>query len=71
MENCYQEGSSFFNRHDNGNSWRKAFGKDIDFIGWIGSTTTFETNQFNGTGCFDRQKGSLREKIKAAFNIED
>ena len=43
--------------------WEKAFGNNIDVVGWKGTTTTFETISFNGIGIFDRQTSNLRDYV--------
>ena len=55
FENCFQG--------DMEREWEKAFGNNIDVVGWKGTTTTFETISFNGIGIFDRQTSNLRDYL--------
>ena len=55
FENCFQG--------DMEGEWEKAFGNNIDVVGWKGTTTTFETISFNDIGIFDRQTSNLRDYV--------
>lgn len=51
FENCFQG--------DIEDKWEKAFGNNVDVVGWKGTTTT-ETKSFNGWGMWGKQIYTLR-----------
>jgi len=55
FENCHQ--GSFEE------AWEKAFGGNVDVVGWKGTTDTLETISFNTIGIFDRQEKSLPDYL--------
>ena len=55
FENCHQGNFE--------ESWEKAFGGNVDVVGWKGTTNTFETISFNTIGIFDRQEKSLPDYL--------
>ena len=62
MENCRQDGSKWY-KNENGIKWSDKLGSKIKFIGWKGTTTIYESINFNNQGWFDRQEQTLYQLV--------